>query len=201
MEQMEEEKYSTPYVVKIGLRAIVMNNEEVVAEIERKVEEWTRASIRISYFLNLFVLRYLENNKDIPKLINSFIQYICTALFGKYKNPKKKRRDVLNKIANMDDKYKALEYQFTNLDNLINCICDNLKMNIQNMLIFTLEAQIKKYIRLRIAEVVEKTNAKEKNKVIGFIIKKLTYSKNAVPFQKEPSETLKQVTPVVIKEI
>jgi hypothetical protein len=104
----------------------------------------TRASIRISGFLNLFVLRCLENSKDIPKLNNSFIQYVCTALFGKYKNPKRNRRDMLNKIGNMDDAYKALEYQFTNLDNLINYICGNLEVNIQNMLIFTLEARLKK---------------------------------------------------------
>jgi hypothetical protein len=44
----------------------------------------------------------------------------------------------------MDDAYKALEYQFTNLDNLINYICGNLEVNIQNMLIFTLEARLKK---------------------------------------------------------
>jgi hypothetical protein len=47
----------------------------------------------------------------------------------------------------------------------------------------------------------EKTNNKKKNKIIGFIIKKLTYSKNVVPFQKEPSETLKQLIPVLIKEM
>ncbi len=51
---------------------------------------------------------------------------------------------MLNKIGNMDDAYKALEYQFTNLDNLINYICGNLEVNIQNMLIFTLEARLKK---------------------------------------------------------
>jgi hypothetical protein len=69
----------------------------------------------------------LENNKDITKLNNTFIQYVCTALFGKYKNPKRKRRDMLNKIANMEDAYKALEYQFTNLDNLISYICGNIQ--------------------------------------------------------------------------
>jgi hypothetical protein len=37
------------------------------------------------------------------------------------------------------------------------------------MLIFRLEARTKKYLRLRIAEIVEKINTKEKNEVIGFI--------------------------------
>jgi hypothetical protein len=59
---------------------------------------------------------------------------------------------------------------------------------------------LKKYLRLSIAEMVEKGNNKEKNKVIGFIIKKLNYYKN-VPLQKEPSEILMQVIPVLIKEV
>jgi hypothetical protein len=176
-----------------------MNNEEAITEIERKAKVLTKSSIRISCFLNLFVLRCLENNEDISKLNNSFIQYVCTDLFGKNKNLKKKRRDMMNKIANMDNAYKALEYQFTNLDNLINYICGNLEMNVQNMLIFTLEA--KKYLRLSIAELVEKFNIKEKNKVISFIIKKLNYFKNVVPFQKEPNETLMQAITVLIKVI
>ncbi len=104
-------------------------------------------------------------------------------------------------MANMDDSYKALEYECTHLYNLISSICGNLEVNIHNMLIFTLEAWMKKYLRLIIAEMVEKTNTKEKNKVIVFIIKKLTYSNNIVPFQKKPSETLMQVIPVSIKEI
>jgi hypothetical protein len=49
IEKVEEERYSTPYVVKTGLRAIVMNNKEVIAVIERKSKELTRASIRISF--------------------------------------------------------------------------------------------------------------------------------------------------------
>jgi hypothetical protein len=130
--------------VKNGLNIIVINNEGMIAEIERKAKELTRASIRISRFLNLFVLRCLENNKDISKLNNRFTQYVCTALFGKYKNPKKKRRDMLNKKANVDDAYKAFEYQLTHLDNLINYICGNLEVNIQNILIFTLEDRLKK---------------------------------------------------------
>jgi hypothetical protein len=69
------------------------------------------------------------------------------------------------------------------------------------MLIFTLEVGMKKDLRLRIAEKVEKTNTKEKNKVIRFTIKKLNYSKNVVPFQEEPSETLMYVIPVLIKQI
>jgi hypothetical protein len=102
----------------------------------------------------------------------------------------------------MDNAYKALECGFTHLDNLINYIYGNSEMNDQNMLIFTLEARLKKYLRFTtIAEMVEKLSGKEKNKVIGFIIKKLTYSNNVVPFQKEPSETLMQVIPVLIKEI
>jgi hypothetical protein len=48
---------------------------------------------------------------------------------------------------------------------------------------------------------VEKTDTKEKNKVIGFIIKKLTYSKNVVSSQKETSGTLMQVIPVLVKKI
>jgi hypothetical protein len=108
---------------------------------------------------------------------------------------------MLNKIAKMDDVYKSLEYQFTNLDNLINYICGNLEMNVQKMLIFTLEARLKKYLRLSIAELVEKFNIKEKNKVISFIIKKLNYFKNVVPFQKEPNETLMQAITVLIKVI
>jgi hypothetical protein len=177
-----------------------MNNEEAITEIERKAKVLTKSSIRISCFLNLFVLRCLENNEDISKLNNSFIQYVCTDLFGKNKNLKKKRRDMMNKIANMDP-YKALEYRFTNLDNLINYIYGNLEMNVQNMLISTLEARLKKYLRFIIAETVEKPNDKEKNEDIDFIIKKPTYSKNVVPSQKEPSEILMQVIPVLIKEI
>jgi hypothetical protein len=73
MGEVEEERYSTPNVVKTGLREIVMNNEEVIFVIERKAKELTTASIRISGFLNLFVLRCLENNKDILKLNNIFI--------------------------------------------------------------------------------------------------------------------------------
>jgi hypothetical protein len=115
MEEVDGERYSTPYFVKIGLSTILMNNEEVIAEIERKSKKLTRASIRISLFLILFVLSCLENNKHIPKLNSSFIQCVCTALFGKIKNPKINRRDMLNKVANMDDAYKALEYQFTHL--------------------------------------------------------------------------------------
>jgi hypothetical protein len=38
MEQMEKERYSTAYVVKTGLRAIVTNNKEVIAKIERKAK-------------------------------------------------------------------------------------------------------------------------------------------------------------------
>jgi hypothetical protein len=82
----------------------------------------------------------------------------------------------------MDNTYKAFEYQFTNLANLIIYICGNLEVNIKSMLIFTLEARLKKYLRLSIVEMMEKGNVKETNKVIGFIIKKLTYSKNVVPF-------------------
>jgi hypothetical protein len=134
-------------------------------------------------------------------LNNSFIRYVCTALFGKYKNPKRKRRDMLNKIANMDDAYKPLEYQFTNLDNLINFMRGNLEVNIQSMSIFTLEALLNKYLRLSITKMVEKDNSKEKNKVIGFITKKPNYYKNVVPFQKEPSEILMQVILVLIKEV
>ncbi len=74
MEEVEEERYSAPYIVKTGLRSILMNNEEVIAVIERKSKDLTRASIRISRFLNLFVLRCLENNKDIFKSNSSFIQ-------------------------------------------------------------------------------------------------------------------------------
>ncbi len=70
MEQVEEERYSTPYVVKTRLRAMVMNNKEEIIEIERKVKKLIKASIRISLFLNLFVLRCLENNKHIPKWDN-----------------------------------------------------------------------------------------------------------------------------------
>jgi hypothetical protein len=124
-----------------------MNNKKVIAEIERKAKELTRASIRISRFLNLFVLRSLENNKDIPNSSNSFIQCVCTALLGKYKSPKKKGRDMLHKITNLDDACKAIEYQFTNLDYLINFICDYLEVNVQNMLIFIIEARLKKYLR------------------------------------------------------
>jgi hypothetical protein len=101
----------------------------------------------------------------------------------------------------MEDAYKALEYQFTPLDNLINYICGNLEVNIQNMLILTLEARLKKYLRFIIAEMVEKPNNKENNKVIGFIIKKLTYSKNVLPYQKEPSQRLMQAIPILTKQI
>ncbi len=73
MEEVEEERYSTLYVVKNGLRAILMNNIEVIDDIERKAKKPAGASIRISRFLNLFVLRCLENNKDIIELNNSFI--------------------------------------------------------------------------------------------------------------------------------
>jgi hypothetical protein len=52
-------------------------------------------------------------------------------------NPKKKGRNMLNRIANMVDAYKALEYQFTRFHNLINYIFDNLEVNVQKMLIFT----------------------------------------------------------------
>jgi hypothetical protein len=69
------------------------------------------------------------------------------------------------------------------------------------MLIFTLEARLKKYLRLSIAEVMEKGNIKEENKVIGFIIKRLVYFMNVVLFQKQTSETLIQVIPLLIKEI
>jgi hypothetical protein len=73
-EEVKEERYSTSHVKKTGLRAIITNNEEVIVKIERKAKELTRDSIRISHFLNLFVLRCLENNEYIPKLNNSFIQ-------------------------------------------------------------------------------------------------------------------------------
>jgi len=155
MGDVEEERYSTPYVVKNALGATVVNNKKLIVQIERKAKGLTSAFIRISRFLNLFVLRCLENTKYIPRLNNSCIQYVCNAVF---------------------------------------------ELNIQNMLIFTLEARLKKQLRLRIAEMMEKVNSMEKNKVIGFITKKLTYSKNVIPFQKEPRETLMQVIPVLIKQ-
>jgi hypothetical protein len=57
MEEVEEERYSTPYFVKTGLRVLLMNNKELIVDIERKTKELARASIRISRFLNLFVLK------------------------------------------------------------------------------------------------------------------------------------------------
>jgi hypothetical protein len=116
-----------------------MNNQEVIAQLERKTKEMTRASIRISRFLNMFVLRCLKNNIEISKLNKRFIQYFCTALFGMCKNPKRTKRDMLNKIANMDGVYKVPEYQFTHLDNLISYICGNLEANIQKIFIFISE--------------------------------------------------------------
>jgi hypothetical protein len=103
MGDVEEERYSTPYVVKNALGATVVNNKKLIVQIERKAKGLTSAFIRISRFLNLFVLRCLENTKYIPRLNNSCIQYVCNAVFGKYKNSKNKKRDMLNKIANMDD--------------------------------------------------------------------------------------------------
>jgi hypothetical protein len=40
IEEVEEERYSTSHVVKTELRAIIMNNEEVIAMIERKQRRW-----------------------------------------------------------------------------------------------------------------------------------------------------------------
>jgi hypothetical protein len=107
MEEVEEERYTTPYVMKSMLKAIVINNKELIAEIERKSKELTRTSIRISHFLNRFVLKCFENNKDIPKLNNSFIQYVCSAVYGKYKNLNRKRKEMLNKISQYGRRIKS----------------------------------------------------------------------------------------------
>jgi hypothetical protein len=201
---LEENKFSNPYVAKVGLKSLLSNHPELAPKIQDKAKEITRVALRLSRFVGLFVLRCLEENVDIPKLDNKFIQRIKSVLFGRESVPRTKNVKLLNTFVDIHHYINDLYYPCEDLAISMNYVCANYAINILNMLKFTFEQRLRKYLRLRMDELFgdSKTVPRSERRRVGeYIVRKLTYTKPVFDFIKLPPQELIAVISVLTQEI
>jgi hypothetical protein len=200
----EEDQYSDPYVAKVGLKSLLSNHPELVPKIQDKAKEITRVALHLSRFINLFVLKCLEENVVIPKLDKGFLQRVKSVLFGPDSEPRNDNIELLNEFVDVDYYINDLYYPYEDLSKSMNYVCGNYVVNILNMLKFTFEQRLRKYLRLRMDELLgdNKTVSRTERRRVGeYIVRKLTYTKSVFDFIKLPPQELIDVIPVLIEEI
>jgi hypothetical protein len=200
---IEKDKYSSHYTVKVGLQSLLLHHPTLLPTIQTHTLEITRVALRITRFINVFVLRHLENNCDIPSLDQGFIQHISSVLFG----PNSKTRDgnvaLINKSINMDDVIIKLRKIYKNLATSIGYVARSLSVNISNMLKFTLEQRLRKYLRLRMNQLHSDASIpkSEYRRIVEYIIRRLTFTTPVYDFIKLPPKELVKTIPVLTQEI
>ena len=201
--KVDKTQYSSHYVVKVGLSKLLNNHPNLIPVIQLNAMEITRVSMRLTRFLNIFVLRLLENDCIIPEFNQTMIQRIISVLFGKDSKDRTNNVTIINQMINMDNIVSKLRYKCHNISKLLNYVARTLKTNISNMLKFTLEQRLKKYLRARMSELLtdEQPPKSEQRRVIDYIIRKLTFTTPVFDFRKQPPMVLIQLIPILILEV
>ena len=195
-------QFSSHYVIKVGLRSLLANHLDIIPKIQERAMDMTRVSIRLTRFINLFVLRLLENKKTIPQFDQGFIQRILSVLFGRHSSDRTKNVSLINTFVNMDDAIDKLRVVYSNISTLLVYLSRMLHVSISNMLKFTLVQRLNKYLPTRIEESITEAHPKsEQRRVVDFIVRKLTFTTPVFDFRKTPPMELIKLIPILIKEV
>ena len=101
--KVDKAQYSSHYVVKVGLSKLLINHPNLLPVIQKNAMEITGVSIRLTRFINLFVLRLLENNSLIPEFDQDLIQRVVSVLFCRDSKDRTKNITIVNQIVVMDN--------------------------------------------------------------------------------------------------
>lgn len=165
--KIEIKECSTHYTTKKGLKSLFATNPFLVNENQSKVKNITTASAHFSRFIGFRLLRCLENDLPIEELDHVFLQKISSLLFSKgYKN--KSIVELKEWIKSLES-IPELEHHPKGGSLLLNDLAATYATSFNKSLVYTFESRTKRYLKLRMEELLGENDIKtyEKKRVIS----------------------------------
>jgi hypothetical protein len=158
------------------------SNSELKCEIEDCVHGITRTSVEASLFINLWVLKLLEEGKIVPKLNQSFFYAAFTTIAGATKSAEKFGK-ALEEYKHMRPPTMA-QFNYRHVGQMINEAAKEYMIACQNHVVLNISGRMGKAFKLFFDALPQDFRAEDRNKARCYYMKRMTHE--CGPEEEEP---------------